>query len=304
MEIEKIKVERAGHGKRIDVYLAEVLQDRISRSQIKKQIAGGFVRVGKNKITAHHKLKADEEIEFEWSEKAPDGVRAEDIPLDILFEDEDLVVVNKAAGMVVHPAYANPDHTLVNALLYHFRALSHTESIRPGIVHRLDKDTSGVLIVAKNDRVHAKLAKQFKVHTVQKIYDAFVRGVVQHEEGICDEPVRRSFLNRKKVVITPAGGKEAETFFRVKHRFQNATWLEVFPKTGRTHQIRVHLAHMDHPILGDVLYGAGFPGIYRQALHARSLSIDHPSTGKRMTFTAPLPADLEHLAEALEQTAL
>ncbi len=302
MEVEKIQVDKSGHGRRIDIFLAEKLQDRISRSQIKKHIDEGSVKIAGNKVTAHAKLKLGDEIEFEWMEKAPEGVRAEDIPLEILFEDNEIIVIKKPAGMVVHPAYANPDHTLVNALLFHFRTLSHTETIRPGLVHRLDKDTSGVMVVAKNDRAHAKLAKQFKNHTVEKIYYAFVRGVVQHEEGICEAPVSRSFVNRKKLIVTPSGGKDAETFFRVKKRFKNVTWLEVFPKTGRTHQIRVHMNHLDHPILGDVLYGAASPLIGRQALHACALSIDHPTTGKRMKFEAEMPEDLKMLVEALEKS--
>ena len=300
MDLEIISVNEASHGKRIDIFLARELVDRYSRSQIQKNIENGSIRIKGRETSAHSKLKTGDEIEVEVIKSAVEGIRAEDIPVPILYEDEEMVIVSKPAGMVVHPAYANPDHTLVNALLFHFKKLSASGTIRPGLVHRLDKDTSGVMVIAKNDHAHAVLARQFKNHTVEKVYYTFVRGVVQHDQGVCEDPVGRAFLNRKKVIIKPAGGKEALTFFHVKKRFRNATWLEVHPKTGRTHQIRVHMAHMDHPVIGDILYGVSSPWINRQALHAFSLTINHPSTGERLRFESSLPEDMQTLIRHLE----
>ena len=167
-------------------------------------------------------------------------------------------------------------------------------------MHRLDKDTSGLLVVAKNDYAHAKLALQFKEHTIDRVYNAIVRGVVQHDEGVCEEPVGRAFLNRKKVVIRPSGGKDAVTFFRVLKRFPNATFVEIRPQTGRTHQIRVHFAHMGYPVLGDALYGVQFPPIKRQALHALTLGFEQPRTKKWIQLTSELPEDMQGLLRFLE----
>lgn len=290
-------------GSRIDQYLARQLSQDFSRSQIKRLIETGEVRIGGAPVTsAHYRIKSGEAIQMEWQKREESPTRAEAIPLDILYEDQDILIINKAAGMVVHPAHGNPSHTLVNALLYHVRNLSRgSEPIRPGIVHRLDKDTSGLLVVAKNDTAHFFLARQFKDHKIDRTYDAFVRGVVQHEEGEIDEPVGRAFLSRKRIIIKPAGGKPAVTYFRVKQRFAQATWLEIKPKTGRTHQIRVHLAHLGHPVLGDSLYGIKAVGINRQALHASQLGFTHPQTKEKLHFEAPLPEDLKALVRLLER---
>jgi 23S rRNA pseudouridine1911/1915/1917 synthase len=288
-------------GVRLDQFLAQRLAEHLSRSQVKKLIEGGKVRVGTEKIlSAHYKVKPGERIEAEWGERVPEETRAEAIPIDIVYEDPDLLVVNKPAGMVVHPAHGNPSHTLVNALLYHVRNLSQTGGpVRPGIVHRLDKDTSGLLVVAKNDAAHFSLARQFKNHSVDRTYEAIVRGVVQHDEGEIDEPVGRAFLNRKKIVVRPSGGKQALTYYRVKQRFRQTTWLEVKPRTGRTHQIRVHLAHLGHPVLGDSFYGVKAIGIDHQALHASQLGFVHPRTKEKVHFEAPLPRDLQALIRML-----
>lgn len=290
-------------GSRIDQFLAAHLAQNFSRSQIKKLIEAGEVSIGGLPVkSAHYRIKPGERVQVAWKEKEGDETRAEAIPIDIVYEDPDLVVVNKAAGMVVHPAHGNPSRTLVNALLYHVRNLSEAGGkVRPGIVHRLDKDTSGLLVVAKNDTAHYSLARQFKEHSIDRTYEAIVRGVVQHDEGEIDKPVGRAFLNRKKVVVRPLGGKPALTYYRVKRRFPQATWLEIKPHTGRTHQIRVHLAHIGHPVLGDSFYGVRALGIDRQALHASQLGFHHPRTREWMDFKAPLPPDLEALIQSFQK---
>lgn len=294
-------VEAMEAEQRLDVFLAQKMADRHSRAQLQKLIKNGGVLVDGKAVSPHYPVKEGEKIHVEKLDTPVEDLPAEAIPLDIVYEDEDCLVVNKPAGMVVHPAHGNPNHTLVNALLFHVQNLAHAgDKVRPGIVHRLDKDTSGLLVVAKNDYTHAKLAKQFKDHTIERVYQAIVRGVVQHDEGICDEPVGRAFLNRKKVVIQPSGGKEAMTYFKVLKRFPNATLVEVRPKTGRTHQIRVHFAHMGHAVLGDTFYGIPFPPIQRQALHAMTLGFEQPRTKKWISLKSELPEDMQKLLRFLE----
>ncbi|MFH1799877.1 MAG: RluA family pseudouridine synthase [Candidatus Omnitrophota bacterium] len=286
---------------RLDVFLAHKMSNQHSRSHLQKMIKNGGVLVDGKNVTPHYPVKEGEQIRVEKLDMPEEDLPAEAIHLDIVYEDNDCLVVNKAAGMVVHPAHGNPRHTLVNALLFHVQNLGNAkDKVRPGIVHRLDKDTSGLLVVAKNDYAHAKLALQFKEHTIDRVYNAVVRGVVQHDEGVCEEPVGRAFLNRKKVVVRPSGGKDAVTFFRVLKRFPKATFVEIRPKTGRTHQIRVHFAHMGHPVLGDALYGIQFPPIKRQALHALSIGFEQPRTKKWIHLTSELPEDMQDLLRFLE----
>jgi 23S rRNA pseudouridine1911/1915/1917 synthase len=291
----------AGEGERIDVFLAKKFGSDTSRSRIQEWIREGAVFVNDRVPKPHYKVRTGDRITVEACQPAAMEAREEDIPLTILHEDQDLLLVNKPAGMVVHPAHGNPEHTLVNALLYHTRrGLSSGEAVRPGIVHRLDKETSGLLVVAKNDFAHRFLAKQFKTHQVIKLYEAIVSGVVQHDELECSESVGRSFMNRKMVMVKPSGGKNAFTFFRVIERFPQATRIEARPLTGRTHQIRVHLAHLGHPVLGDLLYGGKSPWIARHALHAKSLEFTHPRTRERMKFSCELAEDMRQLIKELK----
>lgn len=285
---------------RLDRYLARKLRKSFSRSQLKKWIEEGHVTVQGRKVPPHYAVKPGDKIQIQPQEKKESDTPAQDIPLDIIHEDEEVLLLNKPAGLVVHPAPGNPDQTLVNALLYHIKKLSKVGGpIRPGIVHRLDKDTSGIMMVAKNDRAHAFLADQFKDQTVERNYRVIVNGVVQHDEGICEEPVGRAFLNRRKVVVKPSGGKEALTYFKVLERFTDATLLELHLHTGRTHQIRVHMRHMGHPVLGDAFYGIKSPWIGRQCVHAFSLGFIHPRSKKKMSFECPLAADIQNTLSKL-----
>jgi 23S rRNA pseudouridine1911/1915/1917 synthase len=301
MSRQEIVVSPEHEGKRLDFYLAQLFPEEYSRSQIKKMIEQGKVLVMGREVSAHYSVKAQDKIEFEALEKKDDGTLAEDIPLEIIHEDDDLLLVNKPAGMVAHPAHGNFQGTLVNALLHHTNKLSNVGGpIRPGIVHRLDKDTSGIMIIAKNDRTHAFLAKQFKNQTMERVYRVIVKGVVQHEEGICEEAIGRAFLNRKKIIVKPSGGKEATTFYRVLKRFAKATLLEVRPQTGRTHQIRVHMLHIGHPVIGDAFYGVTSTGINRQSVHAFALGFIHPRDKKKRYFECPIPQDMLDLLTRLE----
>lgn len=293
--------DSSNEGKRADIALAELLSERFSRSQIKKMIDDGSITVNGRQISAHYHVKSGEVAKVEWGIADDGGVRAEDIPLDILYEDEDILLVDKPAGMVAHPAAGNEKHTLVNALLFHVKGLSSLGGdVRPGIVHRLDKETSGIMVIAKNDKAHAFMSKLFKKRTITRIYRVAVRGIVQHDEGYVEEPVGRAFLSRKKMIIRPAGGKDALTYFKVLKRYRKATLLEVRPHTGRTHQIRVHMRHMGHPVLGDALYGMATPGISRQAVHALAVAFEHPTTHKEVYFETQLPKDFEALLTYLE----
>ena len=301
-QAQEIIVPTSEGGLRLDVYLSTALADQVSRSQVKRLVEEGFVRVNDRQVSAHYKVKAADRIVFSLGRAPEMRAAAEEIPLTILYEDEQVLVIDKPAGMVVHPANGNHEHTLVNALLFHVRSLNESpDPVRPGIVHRLDKDTSGVMVIAKNDAAHRGLARQFKDHTIERCYHTVVQGIMEHEEGLCEEPVGRAFLNRKKIVIRPTGGKEAATFFRVIRRFRRHTLVGVYPRTGRTHQIRVHMAYLGHPVVGDSLYGRPSALITRQALHAKSLGFRHPVTRERLFFESGLPSDMVQLLSALEQ---
>ncbi len=287
--------------RRLDSYLAAVLAEKLSRTKVKELILAGKVLVNRSKVKPNFLLHPGQSVQVEYEEDSGPVTRAENIPLEILHEDSDLIVINKPVGMVVHPACGNTSGTLVNALLHHTKSLSKLGGdIRAGIVHRLDKNTSGIILVAKNDKAHDFLASQFKRHSVTKVYWAVVRGVAEHDEMRSEKKLGRSEHDRRRVVIKEEDGRESKTHFKVLKRFETATLLEARPETGRTHQIRVHLKHLGYPVLGDADYGAPSPFINRQALHAKEISFIHPKSKKKVTFKAELPKDFKKLLKALE----
>ena len=285
-------------GKRLDAVLAK-LEPSLSRAQAQRLIDAGEIRVGGAPAKPAHKLRAGERIEGSVPAPTPTEVVAEAIPLAILYEDADLVVIDKPAGMVVHPAPGHAGGTLVNALLHHCRDLSGVGGeLRPGIVHRLDKDTSGVLVVAKHDRAHRALAAQWKGHAIEREYLALVRGAPRAASGTVDAPIGRHPVDRKRMSTTTRRGRSAVTHWRVERKLSGATLLRVRLETGRTHQIRVHLASIGLPVLGDPVYGKA-PGAGRQMLHAAVLGFLHPTSGAPLRFEAPPPADFAALVERL-----
>lgn len=286
---------------RVDKYLTTEL-DTMSRSKVQNLIADGYVIVNGETIKANYKLETGDKVEVFVPEPEAVDVEAEDIPLDIIYEDKDIVLINKAQGMVVHPGAGNPNGTLVNALLFHIKDLSGINGeIRPGIVHRLDKDTSGILIVAKNDEAHVNLSEQLQNRTVKRKYWALVHGVLPHEHGTINAPIGRDPKDRQKFTVIK-GGKEAISHFRVLERIQKFSLMEVSLETGRTHQIRVHLNYIDHPVAGDKIYGPkkSLEG-NGQFLHARMLEFTHPRTGETMSFEAELPALFEETLDRLRK---
>lgn len=292
-------------GKRLDVFLAEKIPN-LSRSQAKKLISEGRVKVGGEPLTKpKHRLKPGEEVQVFIPAPRPLSLEPDTgVPFEILYEDEGLAVINKPAGVVVHPAAGHLEGTLVHGLLARLKDLSGVGgAMRPGIVHRLDKDTSGLLLIAKDDRTHQALSAMFKERKVKKVYLALVHGVPQALSGKIEAPIGRHPVNRKKMAIRPEG-REAITFWRVKEAFRRAALLEVEPLTGRTHQIRVHLASIGHPIVGDELYGGAKPHgpkASRQLLHAWKIRLKHPLTGKELTFEAEPPGDFREVLHALRQ---
>lgn len=290
-------------GTRTDVFLAKK-HPELSRSHIQQLVGDGHVQVNEKMVKSHYKLRSGENVALEIPPPAELAIVAQDIPLDILYEDGEVIVVNKPRGMVVHPAAGNYEGTLVNALLEHCTDLSGINGVmRPGIVHRIDKDTSGVLMAAKTDRAHLSLARQIKDRTVTRRYITLVHGLIQEESGIINAPIGRHATDRKKMAVDVKHGKEAITHFRVLERFSNYTLLEARLKTGRTHQIRVHLAYIGHPVVGDPKYGPRSPhfSLDGQFLHAKVLGFVHPVTGEYLEFTAPLPEVLEDILVLLRK---
>lgn len=288
-------------GERIDKCLSTLI-DFLSRSYIQKLIKEGAVSVDGKDVKGSYKVRADEEVRFFLPKAQEPEIEPEEISLDILYEDSDVIVINKPKGMVVHPAAGHYSGTLVNALLYHCGSdLSGINGIlRPGIVHRIDKDTTGSLIVCKNDMSHRAIAEQLKNHTIIRKYRAICYGVLKEEEGTINKPVGRSTSDRKKMAVT-VGGKEAVTHFKVLERFEKYTYIECVLETGRTHQIRVHMASIGHPLLGDEVYaGRSCPfKLTGQTLHAKTLGFVHPRTGEYIETDAPLPEYFTHLLRIL-----
>lgn len=301
---EKFTVEHSLPGARLDVFLREKFP-AASRGAMQRLIEQGCVLVNGKTVKPTHTPRAGEEVEIVWPDARPAEAQPEEIPLDILFEDESLLVVNKPPGLVVHPAAGHEEHTLVNALLHHCRgSLSGIGGVaRPGIVHRLDKETSGCLVVAKNDETHLGLAAQFEARTVEKLYDALVIGTLERDAGEIRASIARHPTHRKRMAVHQSeDARFAHTSYRVLERLVQATHVEAEIHTGRTHQIRVHFQFIGHPLVGDATYGAKanksfaeFTGYTapRVMLHARELSFVHPRTSKKMKFTAPLPEDFQ-----------
>jgi 23S rRNA pseudouridine1911/1915/1917 synthase len=300
-------------GKRLDIFIAHY-EPHLSRNRIQTLIREGLALVNGKNEKAGYKVKRGENISLELPERKIHAVLPEPIPLYIIYEDEHLIVLNKPPGLVVHPAPGNYTGTLVNALLYHYGSLPSlvsgpegAERERAGIVHRLDKDTSGVMVVARTQEALRSLSAQFKARIVQKKYLALVAGVIKKGSGKIEAGLGRHVKERKKISVHTHKAREAVTLYKVKERLRDATLLEVEIKTGRTHQIRVHMAHVGHPILGDRTYGgskAGKLGAYiidRQMLHAESLSLLHPETGHPLTFSAPPPKDMQEVIEKIRK---
>ncbi|QSZ28024.1 RluA family pseudouridine synthase [Aceticella autotrophica] len=303
-EVARQNVPLADIGKRIDVFLASEMD--YTRSYIKKLILEGLVLVNDDTVKPNYKLKENDKITVNIPEAEKIDIEPENIPLDILYEDEDIIVINKPQGMVVHPAPGNYSGTLVNALLYHCKNLSGINGVlRPGIVHRLDKDTSGVMVVAKNDKAHLSLASQIKDRKILKKYVAVVEGVIKEDEGYVEAPIGRHHADRKKMAVVE-DGRYALTLYKVLERFKNNTYVEAVIKTGRTHQIRVHMAYIGHPIVGDTVYGYKKQkfNLKGQVLHARLLGIIHPAKNEYMEFEAPLPEYFVKLIEKIRLTEM
>ncbi len=302
---------------RLDTYLTSHVENA-TRTKVQEAIRSGEVVVNGRKVKASHSIAPGEAIHVILSRPEPPEVRPENIPLDIVYEDDYLIVVNKPAGMVTHPAYKNYSGTLVNALLFHSDSLSQPHPLRPGIVHRLDKDTSGLLVVAKDGTTHQKLSRQFANKTTEREYWAIVWGKFKEPGGIIEAALGRSKSDRKKVAVV-AGGKNAVTEYTVMKQFEYLSLLRLHLRTGRTHQIRVHLAHIHHPVFGDETYGGGkimvggiggkkkaevanlLARIPRQALHAKQLGFVHPVTKELMRFDSELPGDMKEVLEFLEK---
>ena len=289
-------------GKRLDSYVASQ-DEEITRTATQRLIEQGHILVNGKKQKVSYKVSKGDIISIEEVKVQPIELKAQEIPIEIIYEDNDIIVVNKPKGMVVHPANGNPDGTLVNAIMAICKdSLSGIGGeIRPGIVHRLDKDTSGLLIVAKNDKAHVNMSEQIKNHEVKKTYIALVRGIVKENEATIDMPIGRSTSDRKKMAVTK-NGKNAVTHIKVLKRYDKYTLLQVNIETGRTHQIRVHLSYIGYPIVGDCTYSNGKNefGIVGQCLHSKLLEFKHPITGKEMKLEAPLPEYFENILKELE----
>ncbi len=301
MEKYNLKVDKNNQGMRVDKFLAAEFDD-LSRSYIQKLIEEGKITVNENAVDKSYKIAAGDFVKILIEEKES-KIKAVEMKLDIVFEDQDIIVINKNADRVVHPAPGHYNDTIVNALLAYVDNLSAINGVkRPGIVHRLDKDTSGLLIVAKNDKSHKGLARQFKNRNIEKYYYALVEGNLAYEKGKIDAPIGRDPNNRKKMAVRKHHSKNAVSRFKIIEEFKHYTLVEVKIETGRTHQIRVHFSYLGHPVVGDKRYGSKNKlGAERQLLHAKKLIITHPNTGKKMEFEAELKSDFKGFLDKLRR---
>ena len=301
--MEKFVVEIEQVGKRLDLFVISVIKD-LSRMNAKRLIEDGNVQVNSKNSKVSYKVQNGDIIEIHIPEAKQLDLKAQEIPIEVVYEDSDIIVVNKPKGLVVHPANGNWDGTLVNAIMAICKdSLSGIGGeVRPGIVHRLDKDTSGLLIIAKNDKAHINMSNEIKNREVKKVHIALVRGIVAENEATINMPIGRSNKDRKKMAVVK-NGKEAITHFKVIKRFDKYTLLEVKIDTGRTHQIRVHLSEIGHPVVGDEIYSNGKNefGVHGQLLHAKSLDFKHPITGKDMHLEAELPEEFKNVLKKLEE---
>jgi len=296
LKIITLRVDEENQGDRIDQYVSDQISF-LSRTLVVQFIKNGDIKVEGKSVKASHRLRSGEEVVVIIPDPVQVMIEPQDIPLQIIYEDQDLVVIDKPQGMVVHPAAGNWDGTLVNALMFHIQDLSGINGeIRPGIVHRLDKDTSGLLVVAKNDNSHRSLAEQIKNHTVTREYMALVHGHINENQGKVEAPVGRNPRDRKKMAVV-SGGRAAITWYRVVQRMEGYTLVRCRLETGRTHQIRVHMAFIGHPVVGDPLYGPrkNAWNLDKQVLHAVHLAFEHPTTGQVLEFESPLPSYFDEL---------
>ena len=304
METRTLQVNPEDTGTRLDAWLAGQLPD-VTRSAAARLCEEGRVTAAGKPLAKNYRLGGGEAVFVTLPDPEPVDVAPQDIPLDVVYEDRDVIVVNKPVGMVVHPAPGHPDGTLVNALLYHCgNTLSGINGeLRPGIVHRIDRDTSGLIIAAKNDKAHLALAEQLQDHSLARVYEAVAVGSFREDSGTVDAPIGRHPVDRKKMAIEPRNGRPAVTHWRVLARYPGHTHVECRLETGRTHQIRVHLASIGHPLLGDTVYGSKkpYPGLAGQCLHARKLIFRHPRTGERVELECPLPDWFQEVLDKLER---
>ena len=303
MEPILLQTSEADAGSRLDACLARAIED-LTRSAAAKAVEDGRVLVNGKAPNKSYKLTGHEQIEFTPEEPAPIDAVPQDIPLDVVYEDDDVIVVNKPSGLVVHPAPGHPDGTLVNALLYHCGdSLSGVGgALRPGIVHRIDRDTSGLIIAAKNDYAHQFLSAQLADHTLARTYECIVVGNLREDSGTVDAPIARDSRDRKRMAVVP-GGRRAVTHWEVIARYHGYTHVRCRLETGRTHQIRVHMAYLGHPILGDTVYGAkkSVPGLTGQCLHAVGLQFIHPRTKDLVSLTCPLPEEFTAMLRKIDR---
>ena len=301
--MKEFSIDRNTEGQRIDRYLSDELEGR-SRSYIQKIMKEGYVKVNQKPVKSNYRLSFGDSVEVTLPEAKEPDIVPENIPLDILYEDQDIIMINKPKQMVVHPAPGHYSGTLVNALMYHCGdELSGINGcMRPGIVHRIDMDTTGSLVVCKNDKAHQSLSEQLKVHSIRRIYVAIVHGNIKEDSGTVNAPIGRHPTDRKKMSTHCKNGRDAVTHYKVLERFGDYTYIQCELETGRTHQIRVHMKSICHPILGDDVYGPAkcpVPGLEGQTLHAMTIGFLHPTTGNYMEFEAPLPDYFEQLLKKL-----